>query len=248
VRPNSSPRRLPKPLEQPIRKTRSVKLALFDLDGTLTRERSAWEYLHRRLGVWEGQAERYQEAFLRGEIDYSRFCQLDAAVWRGMKINALEEMLREVPLYEGIEDLVAYLKSKDIKLGIISSGLSLLAEWIKERYGFDFSVANELGVTDGVLDGAIRIHVHYDQKGKWVREAKRRFRAKKEEVLAFGDSSGDIVMFQQAGLSIAFNSRSPRLDEVATLSIQSSDLRDLIPLLASCLGSAQGIPPPGNGG
>ena len=235
-------------MEQPIRKPRAVKLALFDLDGTLTREKSAWEYLHRRLGVWEGHAERYQEAFLRGEIDYPRFCQLDAAMWKGMKINVLEEMLREVPLYEGIEDLVAYLKSQNIKLGIISSGLSLLAEWIKERYGFDFSVANELGATDGVLDGTIRIHVHYDQKGKWVKEAKRRFRAKKEEVLAFGDSLGDMVMFQQAGLSIAFNSRSPRLDEVATLSIQSSDLRDLIPLLASCLGSAQGIPPPGNGG
>lgn len=221
---------------------------MFDLDGTLTREKSAWEYLHRRLGVWEGHAERYQEAFLRGEIDYPRFCQLDAAMWKGMKINVLEEMLREVPLYEGIEDLVAYLKSQNIKLGIISSGLSLLAEWIKERYGFDFSVANELGATDGVLDGTIRIHVHYDQKGKWVKEAKRRFRAKKEEVLAFGDSLGDMVMFQQAGLSIAFNSRSPRLDEVATLSIHSSDLRDLIPLLASCLGSAQGIPPLGNGG
>ncbi len=228
MRPNSSSESLPKPWEHAIRKPRSVKLALFDLDGTITRERSAWEYLHRRLGVWEGHAERYQEAFLRGEIDYLRFCQLDAAVWKGMKINALEEMLREVPLYEGIEDLVAYLKSQNIKLGIISSGLSLLSEWIKERYGFDFSVANELGVTDGVLDGTIRIHVHYDQKGKWVKEAKRQFRAKKKEVLAFGDSSGDIVMFQQAGLSIAFNSRSTRLDEVATLSIHSPDLRDLI--------------------
>jgi len=34
------------------------KLALFDLDGTLTTERSAWEYIHRRLGVWDGQAEK----------------------------------------------------------------------------------------------------------------------------------------------------------------------------------------------
>jgi hypothetical protein len=28
------------------------------------------------------------------------------------------------------------------------------------------AVANELGMTDGILDGTIRIHVHYDQKGK----------------------------------------------------------------------------------
>ena len=58
----------------------AYKLALFDLDGTLTRERSSWEYIHRRLGVWEENAEKFQEAFLRGEIDYNRFCELDAKI------------------------------------------------------------------------------------------------------------------------------------------------------------------------
>jgi len=216
---------------------RRFKLALFDLDGTLTRERSAWEYLHRRLGVWEGNAEKYQEAFLRGEIDYHRFCELDAAVWKGMEVPAVQRILREIPLYEGIEGLVGYLKSRGVKLGIISSGLSLLSDWIREKHGFDYAVANELGMTDGVLDGTIRIHVHYDQKAKWVREARRRFKAGKEEILAVGDSSGDITLFQMAGFSIAFNSRSPRLDEIAHLSIRSSDLRDLIPSLVPHLGS-----------
>jgi phosphoserine phosphatase len=215
---------------------RSFKLALFDLDGTLTRERSAWEYTHRRLGVWEGYAEKFQEAFLRGEITYHRFCELDAEVWKGMRVADMQRILREIPLYEGIEDLVGYLRLKGIKLGIISSGLSFLSNWIKDRYGFDYAVANELGVTDEVLNGQIKIHVHYDQKGKWVQEAKRRFKARKGEVIAIGDSTGDIAMFQMAGFSIAFNSRSPQLDSVATLSIQSPNLRDLIPPLVSHLG------------
>jgi phosphoserine phosphatase len=208
-------------------------LALFDLDGTLTRERSAWEYIHRRLGAWEGDAEKYQEAFLRGEIDYYRFCQLDAAVWKGMKVSAVQQILREIPLYEGIEGLLEYLKSRGIRLGIISSGLSLLSDWVREKYGFDYAVANELGISDGVLDGTIRIHVHYDQKAKWVLDARERFRAEKEEVLAVGDSLGDLTMFQTAGFSIAFNSRSSRLEDAADLSIRSSDLRDLIPPLVS---------------
>lgn len=215
---------------------RLFKLALFDLDGTLTRERSAWEYIHRRLGVWEGNAEKYQESFLRGEIDYYRFCELDAAVWKGMEVPAVQRILREIPLYEGIEELVGYLKSRGVKLGIISSGLSLLSDWMREKYGFDYAVANELGMTDGVLDGTIRIHVHYDQKAKWVREAQRQFKARKEEILAVGDSSGDITLFQMAGFSIAFNSRSARLDEIAHLSIRSPDLRDLIPSLVPYLG------------
>jgi phosphoserine phosphatase len=42
------------------------KLAVFDLDGTLTSERSIWEYIHKRLGKWYGFAEEYQKRFLAG--------------------------------------------------------------------------------------------------------------------------------------------------------------------------------------
>jgi HAD superfamily phosphoserine phosphatase-like hydrolase len=128
-------------LDRPPKEPQRFKLALFDLDGTLTRERSAWEYLHRHLGVWEGNAEKYQEAFLRGEIDYTRFCELDAAVWKGMKVSAVQQILREIPLYEGVDELVKYLKSRGIRLGIISSGLSLLSDWMREKYGFDYAMS-----------------------------------------------------------------------------------------------------------
>jgi phosphoserine phosphatase len=223
-----------------MNRVRPFKLALFDLDGTLTEEKSAWEYIHRRLGVWAGNAEKFQEAFLRGEISYDRFCQLDAEIWKGMRVAELERILREIPLYEGIEELLNYLRSKEMKLGIISSGLSFLCDWIKEEYGFDYAVANELGVEEGVLNGEIKIHVRFDQKREWVREAQRRFKAREEEILAVGDSLGDMDMFQMAGLSIAFNSLSPQLDSLATFSIRSRDLRDLIAHLSPYLGPPGG--------
>ena len=210
-------------------------MALFDLDGTLTQEKSAWEYIHRRLGVWDGYAEKFQQAFLRGEIGYHRFCELDAAIWKGMKVSDLKRILQDIPLYPGIEDLVGYLRSQGAKLGIISSGLSFLSEWVKEKYGFDYEVANELGVTNGLLNGAIKVNVHYDRKGEWVQEAQRRFNARKEEVLAVGDSTGDMAMFQMAGFSIAFNSFSDKLNALADVSIRSLDLRDLIPPLTTHL-------------
>lgn len=211
------------------------KLALFDLDGTLTTEKSAWEYIHRRLGVWDGYAEKFQEAFHRGEIDYDRFCELDAKIWKGMKVSVMERIVKEIPLHEGIEDLLGYLSSKGIKLAIISSGLSFLSDLVKEKYGFDYAVANELGVANGILNGEVKINVHYDQKGEWVQEAMRRFNTHKEEIMAIGDSTGDIQMFRMAGLSIAFNSLSPKLEAMATLSLRSMDLRDLIPALAPYL-------------
>ncbi len=212
-------------------KKTSIKLALFDLDGTLTKERSAWEYIHRRLGVWEGQAEKYQEAFLKGEISYEKFCQLDAAIWKGMAVSQIEKILQEISLQDGVDDLLAYLRSKRVKLGIISSGLSLLANYLKKKYSMEYAVANELEIVDGHLTGGIKINVYYDRKKEWVEEAMRNFSVRPEEIMAVGDSHGDIDMLQMVGLPIAFNSSSRTLAGLAKISIESSDLRDLIPHL-----------------
>jgi phosphoserine phosphatase len=216
---------------------RKLKLALFDLDGTLTVEKSAWEYIHRRLGVWTGDAEKFQAAFLRGEISYDQFCRLDAAVWKGMKVAEVLGILQEIPFHPGVEDLVAYLREKDVRLGIISSGLSFLSERVKERFGFDYAVANDLGAEDGILTGDIDIHVQYDQKAEWVEDARRKFGVEREEVLAIGDSSGDVPLFQRCGMSIAFNCHSPQLKSVATFCSTGKDLRHLISILTPYLGS-----------
>jgi phosphoserine phosphatase len=188
------------------------------------------------LGVWEGYAERFQEAFLRGEIDYHRFCQLDAAIWRGMKISVLEKILEEIPFHDGVKEFLEYLRSKGIKLGIISSGLTILTERVKREFNFDYAVANDLGVADGILTGDITIRVPHDRKGKWVRVAQRQFNAGAGEILAIGDSAGDIDMLRLAGLSIALNPLSGRLKSWASFSVHSSDLRDLIPPLIPHLG------------
>jgi phosphoserine phosphatase len=36
-----------------MEKKKHYKLVIFDLDGTLTQERSIWEYIHKELGVSE---------------------------------------------------------------------------------------------------------------------------------------------------------------------------------------------------
>ena len=51
---------------------------------------------------------------------------------------------------------------------------------------------------------------------------------KPEEVIAIGDSRGDIDMFQMVGFSIAFNSSCSGLDQIANICIQSQNLADII--------------------
>jgi phosphoserine phosphatase len=214
-----------------MKMNRRFELVTFDLDGTLTQERSIWEYIHKKLGKWYGFAEKYQKKFLAKEISYERFCELDAEVWKGMRVKELLEIIQTVPFHPGVDDLISYLKQKGLKLTMVSSGLSLLSNWVHQKYGFDFSISNDLLHENGILTGKVKIQVHYDKKAEWVERILKKFDVRPEEVIAIGDSKGDIDMFQMVGFSIAINSSCRDLDQVASLCIQSKNLVDIIPKL-----------------
>lgn len=209
----------------------TFKLVIFDLDGTLTQERSIWEYIHKRLEKWFGFAEEYQKQFLAGKISYEEFCERDAQVWQGMGVDELLEIVKTVPFHPGADELIRYLKEKRLKLAMVSSGLSVLSNWVHQRYGFDYSVSNDLLHENGVLTGRVRIQVYYDKKAEWVKWILQQFEIGPEDVIAIGDSVGDIDMFQMVGFSIAFNSSCPDLDQIATVCVQSQNLADIIPKL-----------------
>lgn len=212
-------------------KNNNYKFAIFDLDGTLTRERSIWEYIHKKLGKWYGFAEHYQKRFLAGEISYEQFCEFDAEVWKGMKVEELVRIAQTVPFYPGADELIGHLKKRGLKLGLVSSGLSVLSDLVHEKYGFDYSVSNDLIHENGVLTGKVRIQVYYDQKATWVRKILSQFGVRPGESIAIGDSLGDMDMLEMAGFSVAFNSSCQGLDQIADVSIKNQNLAEIIPRL-----------------
>jgi phosphoserine phosphatase len=214
-----------------IKENRKFKLAIFDLDGTLTQERSIWEYIHIQLGKWYGFAEEYQNQFLAGKIAYEDFCERDAEVWKGMKVEGMVKIVKTVPFHPGTDALISHLKQRGLKLSVVSSGLSVLSDWVHQKFGFDYSVSNDLLHENGVLTGKVRIQVHYDEKAEWVRRILQKFDVKPEEAIAIGDSKGDMDMFQMVGFSISFNSSCSELDKIASVCIQSNHLADIIPRL-----------------
>jgi phosphoserine phosphatase len=188
------------------------KAVLFDLDGTLTPVRSSWQYIHERLSLWSGRAERHQELFLRGRISYEEFCRLDACEWKGMPARRLEEVTREIGYRPGIEELVAAVRRSGLRAGIVSTGLTLLADRVREELGFDDAQANHLDVEAGSITGTVQVRVRHGRKDLAVRRFCRRFGLGPGEVIAVGDTAGDISMFEAAGWSIAFH---PVGDDVA---------------------------------
>ena len=207
------------------------KVVIFDLDGTLTAEKSIWEYIHKVLNTWYGHAENYQRQFLQGKISYHQFCELDARVWKGMRVEELRDIVRSVPFNPGMDELTSVLKELGLRLAVVSSGLSLLSEWVEEKYGFDYGVANRLLLEDDVVTGEVEIRVHYDRKAAWVRNISESFGTRRDEIIAIGDSVGDVEMFRMAGFSISFNSSSRELNQIADVVVRGNDLSHIIPRL-----------------
>ncbi len=183
----------------------ATRIVFLDCDGTLTTVKSSWEYLHRRLGLWTDNADEYQTLFRQGAIDYHEFCKRDALLWRGLSVEAVGSVIREIPYQPGARDLVASLKGAGIVTVIISTGLSLLVEKVRGELSIDLCFSNDLLSRDGRLSGEISIHVDYDLKGPIVRRTLERLGLSPAQASAIGDGEGDRGMFEEVGLPIGFN-------------------------------------------
>jgi phosphoserine phosphatase len=182
----------------------SIKVVFFDCDGTLTKTKSSWEYLHRRLNLWTKNADAYPALFREGKIDYNEFCRRDALLWRGLPVSMVYQLISEIAYQENAASVVGALKKSGIFTVIISSGLSLLVNRAKEDLSVDLAFSNELASRAGLLTGDIKINVEYNRKGPLVREILETLGLQKEEASAVGDGDGDRGMFDEVALPIGF--------------------------------------------
>jgi len=205
-----------------------IRLAVFDLDGTLTNIESTWQYLHVKLGTWEiGRI--FAEKYWRGEITYEKWADRDAMLWKGVPVEKVISILREIPYVEGAFETFDELKRRGIWTGIVSAGISLLADRAKKELGADFAVANKLLIEGGRLTGKIRVKVSLRNKDESIKEMAWMLGVDLESCAVIGDNVFDLP--GAVGLKIAFNPRSADVREIADITVESGDLRDVLDYL-----------------
>ncbi|HKY32702.1 MAG TPA: HAD family phosphatase [Candidatus Polarisedimenticolia bacterium] len=200
---------------------------LFDLDGTLTPIRSSWRHLHERLGLWTGRAEAHQRLFLEGRIDYAEFCRLDAQEWKGMSAGRLEAAAARIGYRPGIGVLMDAVRGSGLRTGIVSTGLTLLADRVKHELRIDDAQANHLEVVGGVISGRVEVAVTHGRKHEAVARFCGRFGLDPAEVIAVGDSEGDLSMFAATGYAIAFHPADEAVARGADAVVDGPGLEDL---------------------
>jgi phosphoserine phosphatase len=209
----------------------TYRAALFDLDGTLTPVISVWQHIHERLGLWESEARRHQDAFARGDISYEEFCARDAAHWKGMAESDLRAITDAIPYRPGVNECIRILRDQGMVVGVISTGLTLLIERVMNELDLEYAIANRLVAEGGVLTGEVKVNVEHGRKGDAVDLFCGQFGVDYREVITIGDSDGDISMFEHSGFSIAFNPLSERTARAASVVGRGESLLSIVNLL-----------------
>ncbi|MFA6079469.1 MAG: HAD family phosphatase [Candidatus Omnitrophota bacterium] len=199
------------------------KLIIFDIDGTITTHVSSWQFIHEELGIWDETAKHYQDEFFAGKISYRRFCELDAAHWKGMREKDMRAIFKSVPYTKNIVASIKKLKAMGFKLAAVSTGLQFLADRVTKDLGFDYAVSNRLLSKNGILTGKVKINIAHGAKGDVLNGILKRFRVKAREIISIGDTAGDIPLAKLSGYSIAFNSSSKLLSKMVNYNCASHD-------------------------
>jgi len=208
---------------------RSIKLAVFDLDGTITKPTSSWEHIHRQLGTWETGGELYLKQFLAGEISYDDFARLDSSHWKGITLSKIQSIAKKVEYNPGVKEIMDYLRANKVQVAIISGGLSVISDKVVEDFNIKDVYINNLIVDDGLLTGEVKINVNYNGKLSIYKKLLKQYDVKEHQVMTVGDTPGDVPLFKNSGLAVAINPITPDVAEVADITVKS--LAEIIPLV-----------------
>lgn len=126
-----------------------ISSVIFDLDGTLTKVPSPWQYVHERLGVWDTTACHFLNEWLAGGISYEEFCRRDANLWNGRSLGEIHGYLDEIDFNRHVPAVVEQLVTRRIPSIIISSGFKYVASKIQHRCGWDPLLIYANDLTDG---------------------------------------------------------------------------------------------------
>lgn len=207
----------------------AARLALLDVDGTLTQARSIWQYLLEDRGHWHRAGKDNLARFAAGQTSYLEFCQFEAQLLAGESYADLCQTAAGVPFRQGMEALFQHLTTSGYRIALISTGLRLLTSQIEARFAVDLCVANDLAVEGDRCTGDAIIEISDNEKGEHAMRAISTFGA--EYVIAIGDSACDIPMFRTADLSIAVGRTTPDVAEAADFRIDDADLSAACALL-----------------
>ena len=201
---------------------RHRRLIAFDMDSTLIQTEIIDE-LAKYAGV-EEEVRRITENAMKGNIDFKKALEERVKLLKGLPVDVLERIYKNIRFTEGAKELIQALKRAGYKVAVVSGGFTYFTDRLKEELNLDYAFGNELEIKDGKLTGRIKGRIiDANEKARIIEEIAMKEGISKENVVAVGDGANDKIMIENAGLGIAFNAKEA-LKDVADGSISKENL------------------------
>ncbi len=188
------------------------KLVVFDMDGTLLKDRGIFVIAEEK-----GFHEELIRLIKDDKLEYYEISIEIAKLSKGYDINEFLEIFRNIPLNDNVQKVIHELKNRGVKTAIATDSYSFLADDLKNRLDIDYAFANNLITDDNVVTGSLEIHnkdlvedlvnnrIYSVCKHCVLEILCKQLKITSDEVIAVGDGIVDIGMLKLAGLGIAFN-------------------------------------------
>lgn len=172
------------------------------------------------------------ESAMRGEIDFETSLRQRVSLLKGLDVNVLEKVYQQrLELNPGAKTLLKGLKERGIKTALVSGGFTFFTERLKKELDLDFTMANVLEEKDGQLTGNVVGDICGAQaKADFLLAHCQKLSISPSQVIAMGDGANDLLMMDEAGLSVAYHAK-PKVQTQANTVINHNGLDGVLAML-----------------
>ncbi|HMO62906.1 MAG TPA: HAD-IB family phosphatase [Ferruginibacter sp.] len=212
------------------------KIAMFDMDNTIIRQ-SFINTAAKHFGFTDELVN-----IVTGNNNPFIRTKMIARLLKGKTIGELLEVIDSVPVTPYITEIVAALKEQGYITGIISDSYDCITNHLKNKYGFDFTIANELEFSKSIATGEVKIPSVFlaDEHSQCKHDYCKlnalinvciKYGVDLKNTLVVGDGENDICCIRKAGIGVSFCSTNGLVDTVADYIIKDADFKLLEPIL-----------------
>lgn len=212
------------------------KIAILDMDNTLLRasfiQTAAEKFGFKKELVEIATAQT--NPFIR--------TKLIAKLLKGRSIAEVLEVADSITVTPGAAQVVKELKERGFIVGIISDSYDCITNHLKNKFEFDFSLANELEFSSSVATGEVKIPSFFlaDDNSLCKHDYCKlnalinvcgKYGVDIKNTLVAGDGENDICMIKKAGVGVSFCATYPLLDLVADYVVKEADFKKVIEII-----------------
>ncbi|MHA1963149.1 MAG: HAD family hydrolase [Candidatus Thorarchaeota archaeon] len=210
--------------------TSEIKVISLDLDGVLFDGSSAAFVIAQQVGLKDQYMSLFQR-MAQEKMSLRDSVIEGAKIWKGLPVDATYHFLvKKLPLMEGAAEAVTTLKEWGYEVGCISSGVSqYFLEPLTLRLNLDFAYSNILGSDNGAHDGTVQYIMGGPEKATTILQYIQIRGHSQDCIASVGNGLNDLDIFKFSSFSIAFNPVDKKVSDAASVTVDSKDLRTILP-------------------